>query len=330
MKIKNCLFLLILYFISLCYGVVFCTSTPTTLLVQANLHVKGVINYSGSIDIDIGIYEAFSDDPALWVESFENVNIINGSFMTVLGANQTDLYAELFQADGLRIGFTPYINGVSQGTEFIELKSVPYAFHSEIANQAERLSNEDTIYFDTVNNRVGINNTSPHIFDVSGTINATAFVGDGSGHNITISDDRLVWNLHSNGSDIYYSSGNVGIGIDSPSTLLEVSGNAIISGNLVVDEELTALYLKGDGSGITDLNADQITLGVLHSDRVSGSYVGITGVGTLTEGVWEGTEISDTYIAENLTISNGAIQGSNYISGNITLIGDTIITGNNF
>ena len=57
------------------------------------------------------------------------------------------------------------------------------------------------------------------------------------------------------------SDGNVGIGTESPSALLEVNGNAIISGNLTVSGTLDATKLTGDGSGITDINANYINNG---------------------------------------------------------------------
>ena len=94
------------------------------------------------------------------------------------------------------------------------MQSVPYAFHSEISNQAETIHNDDLIKFDFVNMRVGIKETSPkYTLDVGGTVNATTFIGDGSKlTNIQVSDDRLVWlKSPNNPNNIYYTTGNVGI-----------------------------------------------------------------------------------------------------------------------
>ncbi|MEK9727675.1 MAG: hypothetical protein VW397_06175, partial [Candidatus Margulisiibacteriota bacterium] len=189
------------------------TKTPTNLVVQANLSIGGIANYSGGIKMDVGLYKEDIDDPALWKESFSNVNVVNGAFSVILGQSVT-LNAELFESDNLRIGFTPYINGEKQPIDFTTLKSVPYSFHSEISSRAERLTNEQLIKLDETNMRVGINNLNPqYTLDVVGTVNASTFVGDGSLlTNIQVSDERLVWlKSPQNQNNIYYTSGNVGI-----------------------------------------------------------------------------------------------------------------------
>jgi hypothetical protein len=52
---------------------------------------------------------------------------------------------------------------------------------------------------------------------------------------------------------------------------------------------------------ITALNASNISSGTLPSARISGSYTGITGVGTLTAGTWNATSISTTYTDAKVT-----------------------------
>ena len=120
----------------------------------------------------------------------------------------------------------------------------------------------------------------------------------------------------------------MGIKTKNPSAILEVSGNVIASGNLNVNGTIQAKYLKGDGSQITNMNADQIALGILNSNRISGKYTGISGVGTLTTGIWQGSEIKNAYIDDELTLTGAKITGTNLISGNVLLTGPTIITGN--
>jgi hypothetical protein len=68
---------------------------------------------------------------------------------------------------------------------------------------------------------VGIGSTSPtEKLEVSGTVKATAFVGDGSG--LTNIAGLTQWSNVTGG--INYGSGNVGIGTSSPSSALEISG----------------------------------------------------------------------------------------------------------
>jgi hypothetical protein len=57
------------------------------------------------------------------------------------------------------------------------------------------------------------------------------------------------------------------------------------------------------------INGNQITSGTVGSAYISGSYTGITGVGTLTAGTWNATAITDTYLATISTagkVSNSA------------------------
>ncbi|MEK9728182.1 MAG: hypothetical protein VW397_08790, partial [Candidatus Margulisiibacteriota bacterium] len=75
-------------------------------------------------------------------------------------------------------------------------------------------------------------------------------------------------------------------------------------------------------------NADQIALGTLHSNRLSGNYTGISGIGTITTGIWKAKPIEDAYIDNELTLNGASLTGTNLISGNIRLTGPTVITGN--
>lgn len=82
-------------------------------------------------------------------------------------------------------------------------------------------------------------------------------------------------------------------------------GTATIRGTLTVPgtlnvgtfvvTTLTATNIVGSGSGITALNASQLTSGTVPSARLAGSYTGITAVGTIAAGVWNGTAIGTQY-----------------------------------
>jgi hypothetical protein len=77
-------------------------------------------------------------------------------------------------------------------------------------------------------------------------------------------------------------------------------------------------------SATTDTtNATNITSGTLPTGRISGSYTGITGVGTLTAGTWNGTAIGIGYGGTGLTATptNGQLaigNGTGYTLANLT------------
>ena len=72
------------------------------------------------------------------------------------------------------------------------------------------------------------------------------------------------------------------------------------------DSEIAnALTIDSSGS----VSSTALT-GTIASDRLSGSYTGITGVGTLTAGTWNAATITDAYISNALTISSsGSVAG---------------------
>jgi trimeric autotransporter adhesin len=67
---------------------------------------------------------------------------------------------------------------------------------------------------------------------------------------------------------------------------------------------ITADSISGNGVALTAINASNITSGTLGTARVSGSYTGITGVGTLTDGTWNANVIGNVYTTANS--ANGA------------------------
>ena len=119
-------------------------------------------------------------------------------------------------------------------------------------------------YFATSSGSVGIGTTSPaeklvvigsvNISDslnVSGTVQATTFIGDGS--KLTGISTGQIWN--SSGTNVFLndSTAKVGIGTTSPTEILEVGGNVRVSGNITgtsfsINETSTAVVLVATGS----------------------------------------------------------------------------------
>jgi hypothetical protein len=102
--------------------------------------------------------------------------------------------------------------------------------------------------------------------------------------------------------------------------------------------------IAGNGAPLTAINASNLSSGTVASARISGSYTGITGVGTLSAGVWQGTSISTTYTDAKVTSVNGSTGAVTVAAGqffgsaaikaiayNANTIGEnvTVTTGNN-
>jgi hypothetical protein len=115
------------------------------------------------------------------------------------------------------------------------------------------------------------------------------------------------------------------------------------SGNFTANA-ITATNFIGGGASISAINASNLSSGTVASARISGSYTGITGVGTLSAGVWQGTSISTTYTDAKVTSVNGStgavtVSGGQFfgsaaikaIAYNANTIGEnvTVTTGNN-
>ncbi|MFC1552290.1 tail fiber domain-containing protein [Candidatus Latescibacterota bacterium] len=130
------------------------------------------------------------------------------------------------------------------------------------APSADPTEAEDRMVIDS-NGKVGIGTMEPsEELEVSGTVKATTFVGDGSGLTGVGVGGGGLW-TDTNG-DIYRENGNVGIGTVSPTEKLEVSGT------------VKATAFVGDGTGITGITTTETDPTVLASvkDGVSWSEIG--------------------------------------------------------
>ena len=92
------------------------------------------------------------------------------------------------------------------------------------------------------------------------------------------------------------------------STVNSVAGN--FSGTV------TANAFSGDGSALTSLNATQLSSGTIPSGRVTGSYTGITAVGTLSTLVCSSSVSTPSIITASGALGITPASGSNL---NITL-----------
>ena len=86
-----------------------------------------------------------------------------------------------------------------------------------------------------------------------------------------------------------------------------------------------AVNAQGQLTSVTDTSiaiaASQITSGTINTARISGSYTGITGVGTLTAGTWNASQIGNSYLVNSSLTVNGntvSLGGSTTVTANTT------------
>lgn len=89
-------------------------------------------------------------------------------------------------------------------------------------------------------------------------------------------------------------------------------------------ESLSGTAAAFNGSAITGLNAAELTAGITPSARLSGSYTGITGVGTVTVGTWSGS--FGTVSGANLTSLTPANFNSSGLNGTFTCPGGQFVS----
>ena len=173
---------------------------------------------------------------------------------------------------------------------------------------------------------VGIGTTAPGAkLEVAGQIKITGG-SPGSGKVLTSDSSGLAtWQtitgtlpsgssgqtLRHNGTEwvanslLYNNGTNVGIGTTTPGATLDVQGAAqfgtgnvnLINSTGKIPAISSTYFASLSGANLTSLNASSLSSGTVPSARISGSYTGITGVGTLTTGTWNASSISTSYTA---------------------------------
>ena len=126
---------------------------------------------------------------------------------------------------------------------------------------------------------VGIGTTTPASkLDVSGTINAVAFVGDGSGLTNLPATSDSDWTISSD--DMYSGvSGNVGIGTTSPAAKLTVNGGILRDGSTMYGANAHTHINLGVSSttGISGQDYSYATVGGGYYNETSGQYATVGG-----------------------------------------------------
>jgi hypothetical protein len=107
------------------------------------------------------------------------------------------------------------------------------------------------------------------------------------------------------GAPLTYSAGT-GLN-ESPAYTFNIANTGVSAASYGSATQVPVISVNAQGQITTASNtsiaiaASQITSGTIDSARISGSYTGITGVGTLTAGTWNGTTIGVAYGGTGLT-----------------------------
>jgi hypothetical protein len=156
-------------------------------------------------------------------------------------------------------------------------------------------------YFNNVNTIVG--NGTGVIGVVNGgtgvsttPANGQLLIGDGTGYKVnTLTEGTGIGVTNGVGSITPY--------IKDTTVTAGSYGSASAVGTFTVNQQ-GQLTAAADASIAID--AAQITSGTISSSRISGSYPGITGVGTLTVGTWNASTIAITYGGTGASTAAGA------------------------
>lgn len=155
---------------------------------------------------------------------------------------------------------------------------------------------------------------------VNGTVNGqTAWVCT-SPTSGTLGTTAITW-VQFSGISSYYA----GTGLTLASNTFSITNTGVTSGSYGSSSNTLSATVNAQGQ-LTALSAQaiaigagQVTSGTFASSLLSGSYTGITGVGTLTAGVWNATPIANSYLANsNITINGNAVSlgGSTTVTAN--------------
>jgi hypothetical protein len=135
-------------------------------------------------------------------------------------------------------------------------------------------------------------------------------------------------------SQVYFA----GTGLTLSGTQFSITNTAVTAGSYGSASAVGTFTVNAQGqltaasNASISINANQITSGTVDTARISGSYTGITGVGTLTAGTWNASLINPTYGGTG--VNNGSntitLSGNLSFSGaynlSVTLTGATSIT----
>jgi len=127
----------------------------------------------------------------------------------------------------------------------------------------------------------------------------------------TIGVTAMPW-VQFTGSGTYYA----GTGLTLASNTFSITNTGVSAGTYGSASQAVTFVINAQGqvTSATSQNiaiaSTQITSGTIDSARISGSYTGITGVGTLTAGTWNASTITVAYGGTGATTLTGYVYGN--------------------
>jgi hypothetical protein len=188
------------------------------------------------------------------------------------------------------------INGTTTTINNTTIETTEYVttIYATSVNSAT-IGNSGAVLYGTLNSASA---SQPNITTLAGVTSigasgvTTSVVGNlsvtGSGGNVTGVSTLFATTINAatigNTSAVHVGSyGNI-------TTINATNVNSATIGNISANHVGTGTYL-------TSLNASNLSSGTVPSAQISGSYTGITGVGTIATGTWQGSAIGASYVS---------------------------------
>jgi hypothetical protein len=157
----------------------------------------------------------------------------------------------------------------------------------------------------------------------------------GAGETYVVSTTGSIFFGQTNITFVQISAAQVysaGTGLTLTGTTFSITNTGVTNGSYGTASSVPTIAINSQGQITTASNTaiaidgNQITSGTVGSAYISGSYTGITGVGTLTAGTWQATAIGAAYGGTGLTSYTAG--DTIYATGSSTLVKLAIGTAN--
>ncbi|WP_103068152.1 hypothetical protein [Aquimarina sediminis] len=283
--------------------------------------VSNTVLANTDVGVQITILQSSATGSSIYSETQNVTTNINGLANIIIGSGSD--FENIDWTDGpyfIKVEIDP-----SGATNYImstvnQLLSVPYALHAATADFAETadyntLTNTPTtittaqsakIDFITITSPVDINQLQT---EVTANNTKTTFPGFGTVPGTALEGDNVIWAKSDTTNDIFYTTGNVGIGVDENSSFgdskLHVGGPILFDGTPAATTP-GSLYYDNTGSGsfhyIDNTNTD-VTIN-------SGGVTYAGGLWTMESG--DAIINSDVIIQSSLGVGQDMVNGQDF------------------